>query len=382
MKQQLNRTCRAASAPVLFFLLSALVQMSAAAVPIIVGTGTPESCTEATLRDAMNTAALYGSGNIRFKCGGAALKITLNEPLMPPNDTTIDGNEVITLARSFDAARLLFVQSNATVILKNLHLDGGTSPNGMIVYNAGTLTLKSSTISGDAFVGLSNSGALIVKDSVISMGDANVVFANSGMATIKGSEISGANIDQAGIGQNGGTLIIEASIVSLNITNFSNGGVENTGILTIKGSVFSNNVSRNGDGAVRNLGTLSVSDSAFFGNRGNQNSRSFCGALDNKGIATVKDSEFIDNDASDFGNGGAICNTGAITVANSTFFGNSARYGGAIANGGTLTLKDSTITGNFADIQGGGIYTYGGGTTKLMSTVVTGNIPDNIATAP
>ncbi len=98
MKQQLNRTCRATSLPVLFFLLSALVQMSAAAVPIIVkATGTPESCTEATLRDAMNTAALYGSGNIRFECGGAALKITLNEPLMPPNDTTIDGNEVITL---------------------------------------------------------------------------------------------------------------------------------------------------------------------------------------------------------------------------------------------------------------------------------------------
>jgi len=107
-----------------------------------------------------------------------------------------------------------------------------------------------------------------------------------------------------------------------------------------------------------------------------------CGAFNNQGTANIKDSGFLDN-GSVTGDGGAICNTGELSASNSTFRGNTAaKYGGGIANRGTLTLRDSTITANVAGIQGGGIYTYIGGATYLKSTVVAGNIPDDIATAP
>src|SRR6267143_1332632 len=57
-----------------------------------------------------------------------------------------------------------------------------------------------------------------------------------------------------------------------------------------------------------------------------------------------------------FGYGGGIFNQGTLTVANSTFEGNSAGNGGGIANFGPLTVTNSTFS-SFAQI-GGGIYNY------------------------
>jgi cadherin-like protein/Big-like domain-containing protein/Calx-beta domain-containing protein len=79
------------------------------------------------------------------------------------------------------------------------------------------------------------------------------------------------------------------------------------------------------------------------------------------------------------GDGAAIVNNGALTVANSTFFGNAAGAdGGAISTTATatsLTLINTTISGNTAGGSGGGLITLGG-TVTIINTTITNNSAD------
>jgi hypothetical protein len=55
--------------------------------------------------------------------------------------------------------------------------------------------------------------------------------------------------------------------------------------------------------------------------------------------------------------GGALYNTGTVTLTDCTISGNSADYGAGVDNyAGTATLTDCTITGNSAAFAGGGVY--------------------------
>jgi CSLREA domain-containing protein len=82
---------------------------------------------------------------------------------------------------------------------------------------------------------------------------------------------------------------------------------------------------------------------------------------------TVANSTFTGNSASD---GGGISTSGTSIVTNSTFSGNSTTYYGAgILNFGTLTVTNSTFSGNSA-LHGGGIYNFGGGTLNLKNTIL------------
>jgi len=86
------------------------------------------------------------------------------------------------------------------------------------------------------------------------------------------------------------------------------------------------------------------------------------GAISNSGALSIINCTFSDNAATD--NGGAISNSGALSITNCTFTGNVATiatgdtYGGAIYNSGTCTITGSTFTGNTAISQSGN--TYGG----------------------
>ena len=74
--------------------------------------------------------------------------------------------------------------------------------------------------------------------------------------------------------------------------------------------------------------------------------------------------------------GGAIENSGTLTISDSTLTGNKViNDGGAIcnANGGTLTVSGSAITGNAAKVSGGAIYNYGRGTLSVFGSAITGN---------
>src|SRR5207302_10278678 len=58
-----------------------------------VGTGTPGSCTEAAL-----DTALAGGGVVTFNCGTAAVVIEVSKEKAIAQNTTIDGNGLVTLS--------------------------------------------------------------------------------------------------------------------------------------------------------------------------------------------------------------------------------------------------------------------------------------------
>src|SRR5208283_4160478 len=145
-----------------------------------------------------------------------------------------------------------------------------------------------------------------------------------------------------------------------------------TGNLTIDGPTTSPGITISGDGSVQlmvvnsgatlNLQLLTLENGSVTG------APAQGGAIFNSGTLTVADSTFSGNQATGnggFGAGGAISNGGAVTVTNSTFSGNHATggtgnvgangggsFGGAILDSasltGALSVTDSTFSGNQA----------------------------------
>jgi CSLREA domain-containing protein len=91
------------------------------------------------------------------------------------------------------------------------------------------------------------------------------------------------------------------------------------------------------------------------------------GGVYNLGALTIKNSVFSGNGAR---YGGAIRNydTGTLTVTNSTFADNSAEKGGGIYNSNILSATNSTFADNSATSEGGGIYNRGNTLTVTNST--------------
>jgi predicted outer membrane repeat protein len=71
---------------------------------------------------------------------------------------------------------------------------------------------------------------------------------------------------------------------------------------------------------------------------------------------------YVAGQSSFLGEGGAIFNSGTLTVTNCVISGNYASIGGGgIYNAGTLTVNNnSVLSGNSSSKRGGGIYNYGG----------------------
>jgi len=70
------------------------------------------------------------------------------------------------------------------------------------------------------------------------------------------------------------------------------------------------------------------------------------GAIYNSGTLTITNSALSGNSVSIGGVGGGIYNNGTLTITDSTVSGNSAYFGGGIYNSGTLNITDSTLSGN------------------------------------
>ena len=125
----------------IFIILAAGLPSLEAQAAGVVGNGTPESCTEAAL-----IAALAGGGTVTFNCGGPTT-IFITTPKVIAADTTIIGDDVITLAGE-GSTRLFEVNSGVTLRLQHIVLDGGasTDSDGGAIASAGALYLELSLI--------------------------------------------------------------------------------------------------------------------------------------------------------------------------------------------------------------------------------------------
>jgi CSLREA domain-containing protein len=156
------------------------------------------------------------------------------------------------------------------------------------------------------------------------------------------------------------------------------GGLLNFGTLTVTNTAFANNTaSTSGGGGVYNVGTLMLNACSFTGNTVSTNDCAG-GALDNisSGTATITNCTFTANTASGTGSaacsGGAIANSGSMTIAGSTFSSNvAASDGGAIYNDGSLTIGTSSFTNNTVASDGGAIRS--GGTLTITACTFAGN---------
>jgi hypothetical protein len=129
------------------------------------------------------------------------------------------------------AGRTLTVAGGVAATLTNLRFTGGTADAGGGIFHGGTtLTLRSSTVSGNTAGsvggGIYNLGAtLILDDTIVSGNTAGSVgggiFNNGGTVRLTSSTVSGNTAGETGGGiyNNGGTVSLENSSVSGNIPN-------------------------------------------------------------------------------------------------------------------------------------------------------------------
>lgn len=115
--------------------------------------------------------------------------------------------------------------------------------------------------------------------------------------------------------------------------------------------------------------TFSISQTSFTQNRAESSKEAFGGAISIAGApgdmtVSLSDVHFDTNTAKgSTSKGGAIYNTGTLTITNnSTFVGNNAEgtngWGGAIYNSGTLSVDSTRFESNTASAQGGAIYVH------------------------
>jgi len=122
--------------------------------------------------------------------------------------------------------------------------------------------------------------------------------------------------------------------------------------LRVERSVFEANHAASG-GAIDNTGTLSVFETVFRDNSAEARG----GAIANRGDLTIEGTTFVGN-AAQAGGGVATAGLGsAARVVNSTFVDNRALQngGGLFVEGGDLAVNASTLTGNTASFSGGGL---------------------------
>jgi fibronectin-binding autotransporter adhesin len=147
-------------------------------------------------------------------------------------------------------------------------------------------------------------------------------------------------------------------------------GLDSSSDVMISGLTFANGDAFGG-GAIINSGKLTLTDCTFVGNTALTDG----GAVRNSGRLTVIGCSFTDNSA---GDGGAVFNSFEMSVTDSVFSGNSARSGGAIWTEArdqssftivTPSVTNSTFSGNTATDYGGAIANFGGGGPAKLSVV-------------
>lgn len=139
--------------------------------------------------------------------------------------------------------------------------------------------------------------------------------------------------------------------------------IENITLKNGKGSQFSDTSSAKvGGGAIRvtSAGVEVVMNNVVF----EENSASYGGALFNSGTVTLKNCSFTNNSSDEAG--GAIYNEGTMTMTNCYVSSNSSSKGGGIYNKKTLSMTDVTISENRAE-SGGAVYNVKTGNVSMLS---------------
>jgi len=91
------------------------------------------------------------------------------------------------------------------------------------------------------------------------------------------------------------------------------------------------------------------------------------------GVEAVIERMVITHGSASGGFGGAIENSGSLTIRQGIIEKSTASQGGGISNAAWLVLEQSTVRENYASGEGGGIVNWGAGSVALDASTVSGN---------
>ena len=395
----------------LFLMLGNLAGMASLQAAGVVGTGTPGSCTQAAL-----TAALTGGGTVTFNCGAAPATILVISQIPITQDTVIEGGGLITITgglttRLFDVTGPLTSLTLNDIVLDSFNSAGSGGGNGGAIRSVGTLALNNVTI---RFSQTNGCGGAIYSDGILNIsnstfGNNTGVLAGGAICTgtpvtnrlrVIDSSFSNNKTTDAVTGYGGAIYvsgpIAEATIIdSLFLSNLAKlgGGLTvwtgGTATLSTQNpaspNTFIGNSATQDGGAVYNLGTLGIFGAGLNANTAPQNTVGIGhgGAIANSGNLTLHDSSVTVNKGR-FG-GGLFVGTIPSAVADvrrTTFSQNEAsEFGGGLCTGdalfntgATVTVTDSVFRNNTAVVSGGGMYRF-----KARLTISNSSFTDNQA---
>ena len=410
--------------------LVSAIGADAAPTDVVVGTGTPGSCTESALSLALPLGTRFV-----FNCGGPAT-ITFTTPIALNGLAVIDGGGLITLNGN-NATRLFNVGAEGMLTLDNITLEKGYSGNasGGAIYDSGWLTLDHSSIISSntnanqyggaiATIGIvtlrvsrlahnnagfggavyvqTNTGSLTLEDAALDFntaqnagGGGGAVFLDSGAHM----NMTGGEMNHNQVAVAGGALYMAASArarivgdssgpayINVNSSQGDGGAIFNSaGDLSLDHVDLEYNTiptaTQDYGGGISNLGYLSLSDSRIANNQGHYGGGIFVGGNLISTTAGITHTQFFANVAGAYG-GGLYTNFGGtnLSIEDSTFDYNQASAGGGLARtNATLHISRSSFTHNTAQF-GGGLFVQGlphpedGPYVEIRDTTISGNL--------
>ena len=344
---------------------------------------TSDQLADANLREAIETAGTTAENDLivlrttdshnTITLSGMELGIDINASQYGSVTIVSFGTGSLTLDAN-EESRVLNI-TNSTVALAGLTITGGkTTGNGGGIYNSGILTATDCTISGNSvYNGIPSGGGIH----------------NSGMLILSSCTISDNSTADAGFGSgiyNDGEMTIINGTISGNTAAAQGGGIYNGGLLTITNSSITENSSHSishGGGIYNNLnGSVTITSSTISGNSviGTSN-YSYGGGICNTGLMSVTNSTITKNWAAGaaYSNGGGIYNNTTLTVTDCVISENSADWGGgSLYNDldGEMTITGSMIFASTASSYGGGIYTVDRAALTLTNCIISDNSTD------
>ena len=202
-----------------------------------------------------------------------------------------------------------------SILRNNRTSDGPDKINdGGAIYNQGTVTLISTTVTNNVAGGNEGSGGESGTRARTVILTSSTVSNN----TAQGNNPTAHLIDGGGGIFNAGTLIVSLSTVSGNASPYRGGGIANTGTATVSRSTISGNTSVNGGGLFASGPSTVVSNSTLSGNRASVNG----GATFSSAAVTLASVTFTlniaDSDANGTGDAGSsYVAAGRVTLRNS-----------------------------------------------------------------
>ena len=306
----------------------------------------PVFLTDSTI--ANNTAQLGGGLTLNL----ASAQLTIN------NGQLLNNEALLTNSFTGGAINIGF----GSVIMSSGLISGNTAFRGAgAVINSGSFTLNGGTISDNES---DYGGGIYVRNTtaLLTM-NGGAISGNRSVATIFGG--GALYIFQGRAVQNGGEINDNTAV------NLGGAMEVRQGSFKMNGGTISGNSASNWGGAIYNdLGTITLTNGTLTNNYSILGGGAIATGATSRN--TISNSVIYSNSTSITQTGGAILNTGTLTLTNVTLSDNFANNGGGLQNQGTATLTNVTIYENTAVSNGGGLNA-SGGTLNVVNSLIAGN---------